>query len=157
MNLRKAPRTLVLTAGYVGLVNVATGLSLLLRYDCRVPREALRVWLSVAPAFGRGIAPAARLRGSRPATHRAPGRGLEGVRHARRPGARARRGAAGGRGRRESRAARARGARARRGVRDRGREVEDRARDVRAPAGHAHHARARPRRAARGPARTPAR
>src|ERR1044072_1593994 len=51
MNLRKTPRTLVLTAGYVGLVHVAAGLSLLLRYDGRVPREALLVWASVAPAF----------------------------------------------------------------------------------------------------------
>jgi FlaA1/EpsC-like NDP-sugar epimerase len=51
MNLRKAPRTLVLTAGYVGLVHAAAGLSLLLRYDGRVPHSALVVWASVAPAF----------------------------------------------------------------------------------------------------------
>ena len=42
MNLRKTPRTLVLTAGYVGLIHVAAGLSLLLRFDGRVPHTALR-------------------------------------------------------------------------------------------------------------------
>jgi FlaA1/EpsC-like NDP-sugar epimerase len=51
MNLRKTPRTLVLTAGYVGLIHAAAGLSLLLRYDGRVPHAALVVWASVAPAF----------------------------------------------------------------------------------------------------------
>ncbi len=51
MNLRKAPRTLVLTAGYVGLIHVAAGLSLLLRYDGRVPHEALAGWARVAPGF----------------------------------------------------------------------------------------------------------
>ena len=51
MNLRKTPRTLVLTAGYVGLIHVAAGLSLLLRFDGRVPHAALVVWASVAPAF----------------------------------------------------------------------------------------------------------
>src|SRR5712691_12023309 len=51
MNLRKAPRTLVLTAGYVGLIHVAAGLSLLLRYDGRVPHEALSAWARVAPGF----------------------------------------------------------------------------------------------------------
>jgi FlaA1/EpsC-like NDP-sugar epimerase len=51
MNLRKTPRTLVLTAGYVGLVNAAAGLSLLLRYDFHVPPDALAAWARVAPAF----------------------------------------------------------------------------------------------------------
>jgi FlaA1/EpsC-like NDP-sugar epimerase len=51
MNLRKLPRTLVLTAGYVGLIHAAVGLSLLLRYDGRVPHAAWVVWASVAPAF----------------------------------------------------------------------------------------------------------
>ena len=51
MNLRKAPRTIVLTAGYVGLVHAAAGVSLLLHYDGRVPSEALAAWARVAPAF----------------------------------------------------------------------------------------------------------
>ena len=51
MNLRKAPRTLVLTAGYIALIHVAAGLSLVLRYDGRVPPEALTAGGRVAPAF----------------------------------------------------------------------------------------------------------
>jgi FlaA1/EpsC-like NDP-sugar epimerase len=51
MNLRKAPRTIVLTAGYVALVHVAVGLALLLRFDGRIPGESLAAWARVAPAF----------------------------------------------------------------------------------------------------------
>ncbi|MEY4374030.1 MAG: hypothetical protein RL760_196, partial [Candidatus Eisenbacteria bacterium] len=51
MNLRKAPRTLVLTGGYVALVHLAVGLALLLRFDGRIPSEALAAWVQVAPAF----------------------------------------------------------------------------------------------------------
>ncbi len=51
MNLRKAPRTLVLTAGYAALVNAAAGLSLLLRFDGAPPPEALEAWGRVAPAW----------------------------------------------------------------------------------------------------------
>jgi FlaA1/EpsC-like NDP-sugar epimerase len=51
MNLRKAPRTLVLTAGYAVLVNAAAGLALALRYDGAPPAEALDVWRRVAPAW----------------------------------------------------------------------------------------------------------
>mgnify|MGYP003330616831 CR=1 FL=1 len=48
MNLRKTPRTLVLTAGYVALVHLAAGVALLLRYDGRIPSEALTAWREVA-------------------------------------------------------------------------------------------------------------
>jgi len=51
MNLRKAPRTLVLTAGYAALVHVAVGLALLLRFDGRIPADSLAAWVRVAPAF----------------------------------------------------------------------------------------------------------
>jgi FlaA1/EpsC-like NDP-sugar epimerase len=48
MNLRKAPRTLVLTAGYAVLVHAAAWLSFALRYDGAPPPEALEVWRRVA-------------------------------------------------------------------------------------------------------------
>ena len=51
MNLRKTPRTLVLTAGYAALVHTAVAIALLLRYDARVPAEALAAWARLAPAF----------------------------------------------------------------------------------------------------------
>ena len=51
MNLRKAPRTLILTAGYIALIHVAAGLSLLLRYDGHVPPAVLAAWAHAAPAF----------------------------------------------------------------------------------------------------------
>ncbi len=51
MNLRKAPRTLVLTAGYIGLIHLAVGLSLLLRHEGRVPSAVLESWARVAPAW----------------------------------------------------------------------------------------------------------
>ncbi len=51
VNLRKAPRTLVLTAGYIGLMHAAVGLSLLLRYDGRVPLAALETWRQLAPVW----------------------------------------------------------------------------------------------------------
>ena len=51
MNLRKAPRTLVLTAGYVALVHLAVGAALLLCYDGRVPTEALEAWTRLAPIW----------------------------------------------------------------------------------------------------------
>ncbi len=51
MNLRKAPRTLVLTAGYAALVNVAVALSLLLRHDGQPPAEQLAVWVRLAPTY----------------------------------------------------------------------------------------------------------
>ena len=51
MNLRKAPRTLVLTAGYVALVHLAVGAALLLLYDGRVPTEALEAWTRLAPIW----------------------------------------------------------------------------------------------------------
>jgi len=51
MNLRKTPRTLVLTAGYAALVHTAVAISLVLRYDARVPSDVLAAWARVAPAF----------------------------------------------------------------------------------------------------------
>ena len=51
MNLRKAPRTLVLTAGYAALVHTAVALALLLRFDGQPPAEALELWRRVAPAY----------------------------------------------------------------------------------------------------------
>jgi FlaA1/EpsC-like NDP-sugar epimerase len=54
MNLRKAPRTLVLTGGYVALVHLAVGLALLLRFDGRIPSEALAAWVQVAPVYTVG-------------------------------------------------------------------------------------------------------
>ena len=51
MNLRKAPRTLVLTAGYAALVHAAVALTLLLRFDGRLPADALAIWLRLAPAY----------------------------------------------------------------------------------------------------------
>jgi FlaA1/EpsC-like NDP-sugar epimerase len=51
MNLRKAPRTLALTAGYVVLVNGAVAVALLLRFDGRLPGGALAAWARIAPAY----------------------------------------------------------------------------------------------------------
>ena len=51
MNLRKAPRTLVLTAGYAALVHAAVAVSLLLRHDGAVPADALALWARLAPAY----------------------------------------------------------------------------------------------------------
>ncbi len=51
MNLRKAPRTLVLTAGYAALVHTAVALALLLRFDGQPPAEVLELWRRVAPAY----------------------------------------------------------------------------------------------------------
>ena len=51
MNLRKAPRTLVLTAGYALLVNTAVAAALLVRFDARVPEAALAAWARLAPWF----------------------------------------------------------------------------------------------------------
>ena len=51
LNWKKAPRTLVLTAGYAVLVHVAVGLALLLRFDGRIPGDSLAAWGRVAPAF----------------------------------------------------------------------------------------------------------
>ena len=51
MNWRKTPRTLVLTAGYVALVNAAVGAALSLRFDGAIPAEAFAGWARVAPAF----------------------------------------------------------------------------------------------------------
>jgi FlaA1/EpsC-like NDP-sugar epimerase len=51
MNLRKAPRTLVLTAGHVALAHVAVGLSLLVRHDGAPPPEALELWARLAPVY----------------------------------------------------------------------------------------------------------
>ena len=51
MNWRKTPRTLVLTAGYVALVNLAVALSLLLRFDGRPSAAALAAWAHVALPF----------------------------------------------------------------------------------------------------------
>jgi len=55
MNLRKAPRTLVLTAGYVALVHVAAGLALLLRFDGRIPPEAQELLDVTEGALRAGI------------------------------------------------------------------------------------------------------
>ncbi len=51
MNLRKAPRTLVLTAGYALLVNLAVAVALLLRHDGHPPADALAAWAKVAPVY----------------------------------------------------------------------------------------------------------
>jgi FlaA1/EpsC-like NDP-sugar epimerase len=51
MNLRKAPRTLVLTAGYAVLVHTAVAVALLLRYDGRPPAEVITAWAAAAPAY----------------------------------------------------------------------------------------------------------
>ena len=51
MNLRKAPRTLVLTTAYALLVNTAVAAALLLHFDARVPEAALAEWARLAPWF----------------------------------------------------------------------------------------------------------
>src|SRR6266487_552747 len=51
MNLRKAPRTLVLTAGYAALLHVAVALSLLLRYDGAPPSGAPEAWARAAVPY----------------------------------------------------------------------------------------------------------
>ncbi len=51
MNLRKAPRTIILTAGYLGLLHSAVGLALLLTHDGRVPAAALSDWARLAPVW----------------------------------------------------------------------------------------------------------
>jgi len=51
MNLRKAPRTAVLTVGYAALLNAAVILSLALRFDGAPPVEALAVAQRVVPAW----------------------------------------------------------------------------------------------------------
>jgi FlaA1/EpsC-like NDP-sugar epimerase len=51
MNLRKAPRTLVLTAGYVVLVNAAAALALAIRWDGAPPPGAIESWRRLAPAW----------------------------------------------------------------------------------------------------------
>ena len=51
MNLRKAPRTLVLTAGYVAMLHAAAALALAFRYDGRIPAEALSAWAGLALAW----------------------------------------------------------------------------------------------------------
>src|SRR5262245_20373892 len=51
MNLRKTPRTLVLTAGYAALVHAAVAAALLLRFDGHVPAGSLAAWATVALAF----------------------------------------------------------------------------------------------------------
>lgn len=48
MNLRKAPRTLVLTTGYVALVHGAVALSLWLRHDGTIPADVIAVWARIA-------------------------------------------------------------------------------------------------------------
>ena len=51
VNWKKAPRTLVLTAGYVVLVHTAVAAALLLRFDDHVPAASLAAWARAAPAF----------------------------------------------------------------------------------------------------------
>ena len=51
MNLRKAPRTLVLTVGYVAMMHAAAALALAFRYDGRIPAEALSAWAGLALAW----------------------------------------------------------------------------------------------------------
>jgi FlaA1/EpsC-like NDP-sugar epimerase len=51
VNWKKTPRTLVLTAGYVALVNGAVALALWLRFDGRWPADAVAAWVRLAPAF----------------------------------------------------------------------------------------------------------
>ena len=51
MNLRKAPRTLVLTVGYVAMLHAAAALALAFRYDGRIPAEALSAWAGLALAW----------------------------------------------------------------------------------------------------------
>lgn len=48
MNLRKAPRTLVLSAGYVAMVHAAAALALTFRYDGRIPPEVITAWSAIA-------------------------------------------------------------------------------------------------------------
>ncbi len=48
MNLRKAPRTLVLTAGYVAMVHAAAALALAFRYDGRIPAEVMAAYAALA-------------------------------------------------------------------------------------------------------------
>ena len=51
LNWKKAPRTLVLSAGYAVLVNAAVAAALVLRFDGRLPAESLAAWARLAPAF----------------------------------------------------------------------------------------------------------
>ena len=54
MNLRKAPRTLVLTGGYLALMHLAVALAMVLRFDGNPPSAALAGWVRLAPLYTVG-------------------------------------------------------------------------------------------------------
>ena len=51
MNWKKTPRTLVLTAVYIGILHAAAVLALLLRHEGRVPPATVSEWVRIAPAW----------------------------------------------------------------------------------------------------------